>query len=206
MTCSGQGPRVLMLLTLCATIGCADSPLTTPTSSSTRSSGVASSADATMGRTAERPFKGDCQTTVAPVDPANAGVCEVFAQAPSAFAEINGTCQLTHLGRSTTHTVQQLLFALDPQGQPVLVNGQPIIAALRNCATFTAANGDTLRHTTAGTVAPGAAPGTVTFSGELVFTGGSGRFADAAGVATFEGDASLSTNTGRLAIDGRLTY
>lgn len=154
----------------------------------------------------DRTLKGSCETTIAPVEPANAGACAVFQPVPSAFAQIDGTCQLTHLGRSTTHTVQQLLFALNSQGQPIIVNGQPVITGLRNCATFTAANGDMLRHTTIGTVAPGSVPGTVVFNGDLVFSGGTGRFADASGVGTFEGDASLITNTGRLEIDGRLTY
>lgn len=68
------------------------------------------------------------------------------------------------------------------------------------------ANGDTLRHTTTGTMAPGPTSGTVVFTGELLFTGGSGRFTGASGSAAFEGDASLITNTGRLSIDGNVTY
>jgi hypothetical protein len=130
----------------------------------------------------------------------------VFEAVPSAFIAIDGVCQVSHLGRSTTHAVQQLIFALDSQGQPILMAGQPIVSALRNCAAFTAANGDQLRHTTTGTVAPGATPAAVTFSGELQFAGGTGRFATASGTATFDGGANLITNTGFFSFNGGVTY
>jgi len=114
----------------------------------------------------------------------------VFEQTPAAsYIEVTGTCQLTHLGRSTTHAVQQLLAT-----------------GLRNCAEFTAANGDVLRHVTTGTVVPGPQPGTVAFTGSLIFDGGTGRFAGASGSAAFDGTASLITNTGHLAMEGRLGY
>jgi hypothetical protein len=124
----------------------------------------------------------------------------VFEQTPAAtYIEVTGTCQITHLGRSTTHAVQQLLIGQDPQGQFV-------ITALRNCAEFTSVNGDVLTHITTGTVGPGPEPGTVAFTGSLTFDGGTGRFAGASGSAAFDGTASLITNTGHLAMEGRLGY
>jgi hypothetical protein len=155
---------------------------------------------------ATRPFKGQCQTNVRPIEPPSAGACPAFLPAPSAYIEVEGTCQITHLGRSTTHAVQQLLFALDQQGQPIFVGGQPVIAGLRNCAEFTSANGDVLGHVTEGTVAPGPEAGTVTFRGSLTFAGGSGRFVGASGTAAFDGGASLITNTGQFSMEGELVY
>ena len=55
-----------------------------------------------------------------------------------------------HLGRTALNAVQQLVFQLDANGQPVLVGGQPVAIQLRNCSTLTAANGDELVHTTIG--------------------------------------------------------
>lgn len=156
--------------------------------------------------TAARAFKGDCRTTVAPIDPPVGAGCRVFEPTPSVFIEIAGECQVTHLGRSTTHAVQQLVFALDADGRPVFDGGQPVIAGLRNCAEFTSADGEVLRHVTSGTVAPGVDPGTVTFEGRLIFTGGTGRFATASGSAAFDGAASLITNTGQFSMKGTLEY
>jgi hypothetical protein len=155
---------------------------------------------------ASRPFKGECQTTITPLNTPPAAACAAFEPVPSAFIEIGGECQITHLGRATTHAVQQLLFALDPQGQPIFVDGQPLITGLRNCAEFIAADGDRLRHVTTGTVVPGSQPGVVAFSGSLTFTGGTGRFASASGSAAFDGTASIITNTGELRVNGTVDY
>jgi hypothetical protein len=189
----------LSVLALVMSAACARSSPTAPSS-------VLPSATTALDVAAERPFRGECQTQVAPISPPPQGTCRVFEPAPSAFIEVTGTCQITHLGRSTTHAVQQLLFALDSQGQPIFVGGQPVITALRNCAEFTSANGDVLTHITTGTVVPGPQPGTVAFTGSLTFDGGTGRFAGASGSAAFDGTASLITNTGHLAMEGRLGY
>jgi hypothetical protein len=76
----------------------------------------------------------------------------VFQQVPSAFLSIGGTCAVSHLGRTELAAVQQLVFQLDASGQPVIIEGQPIVTELRNCSILTAANGDALVHTTIGDV------------------------------------------------------
>jgi hypothetical protein len=185
--------------------GCGASPATSPDSvagSSSTSSGGAAGA----GSANARPFKGDCETTISAVNAPPLDSCPVFQAAPSAFIAIGGQCQLSHLGRSSLQATQQLLFQLDSAGHPVIVNGQPVVSALRNCSVLTAANGDELRHTTVGDVKPGAGPGTVSFAGTIMFTGGTGRFSAASGSATFDGSASLITNTGAFSMTGSVKY
>jgi hypothetical protein len=154
--------------------------------------------------TIDRPISADCETSFTFLQgPPSA--CSVFEPTPSAFIAISGTCQISHLGRTQLDAVQQLIFLLDASGQPVLVNGQPVVTELRNCSTLTAANGDQLHHTSAGDVAP-AEPGEVTFDGTILITGGTGRFSSASGVASFSGSASLITNTGQFTFTGTVTY
>ena len=159
---------------------------------------------ALVAPTADRPVNGDCQTSFTFLQGPPAA-CSAFAQVPSAFIAISGQCQVSHLGRTELEAVQQLVFLLDGSGQPVLVNGQPVVTELRNCSTLTAANGDELRHTTIGDVQP-AGPGEVTFDGAMVFTGGTGRFSSASGTASFSGDASLITSTGGFTFSGTIAY
>ena len=153
----------------------------------------------------DRPIKGDCTPTFTFIDPPQAGACAVFQQVPSAFIAIGGRCEVSHLGRTAVNAVQQLVFQLDTSGQPVLVDGQPVVIQLRNCSTLTAANGDELVHTTIGDVSP-AGPAQVAFSGSMTFVGGTGRFSTASGSATFSGTASLATNTGAFSFEGTVVY
>jgi hypothetical protein len=154
---------------------------------------------------AARPIKGDCSTAFTFIDPGAAGQCAVFQPVPSAFIAISGQCAVSHLGRTELNAVQQLVFLLDASGQPVVIQGQPVVTQLRNCSTLTAANGDALVHTTIGEVAP-AGPAQVEFSGPMAFVGGTGRFARASGQATFSGTASLATNTGGFSFEGTVSY
>ena len=78
----------------------------------------------------------------------------MFQPVPSAFIAISGVCTVSHLGRTELSAVQQLVFLLDANGQPVFIEGQPVVSELRNCSTLTAANGDALVHTTIGEVVP----------------------------------------------------
>jgi hypothetical protein len=153
----------------------------------------------------DRPIKGDCTTTIAFIDPGQAGACAVFQQVPSAFIAIGGQCEVSHLGRTALNAVQQLVFQLDASGQPVLVGGQPVVIQLRNCSTLTAANGDELVHTTIGDVML-AGPAQVSFSGSMTFVDGTGRFSAVSGSATFTGTASLATNTGAFSFEGTVVY
>ena len=157
------------------------------------------------GAVVERPITGDCATTFTFIDPDSAGQCAVFQQVPSAFIAIGGRCQVAHLGRTEVNAVQQLVFQLDAAGNPVIVDGQPVVVELRNCSTLTAANGDELEHTTIGDVVP-AGPAQVAFSGEMTFVGGTGRFLGASGPAEFSGTANLATSTGTFRFEGTVVY
>jgi hypothetical protein len=153
----------------------------------------------------DRPIQGDCTTTFTFIEPSAAGQCAVFQQVPSAFIAISGECVVSHLGRTELSAVQQLMFQLDANGQPVIIEGQPVVTELRNCSTLTAANGEGLVHTTIGEVVP-AGPAQVEFSGPITFVGGTGRFAGASGSATFSGTASLATSTGAFSFEGTVVY
>ena len=192
--------RVALLLGAVFLTACSESSPTLPspvttTAVSARNAG----ADGSVA------IKGKCETTFTNVAPPPLTSCQAFEPAPSAFIEIAGVCQISHLGRSTMQATQQLLFALDAQGNPVIVNGQPVIEELRNCGVFTAANGDELRHTTEAPVAPGSSPGTVTFEGPLAFTSGTGRFASSSGSALLVGSASVLSATGEFTFEGTLS-
>src|SRR5688500_8334296 len=102
-----------------------------------------------------------------------------------------GVCQLSHLGRTTIRSVQDIDLATGTQVSVEL--------------TFTAANGDVLRATNVGTSAP-SGPG-VRFQGNATFSGGTGRFANATGVARLEGTANFLTNTAAFTVvDGWIAY
>jgi hypothetical protein len=109
---------------------------------------------------------------------------------------ITGTCQLSHLGRSTTSAVQVVDLAT---GTFTAEN-----------TVYVAANGDVLQATHTGTITSMGADDSVTFTGTQTFGGGTGRFASAAGSADFMGGASGPDVQGRgagfLELDGRIAY
>ena len=108
------------------------------------------------------PFHGKAEGATTSASPVPGGI-ELTVQA-------NG--HATQLGQFSRHEV--ILF-------------DPVAGTLTGTIVFTAANGDQLSGTVAGGfVAPGTATGTYTF------TGGTGRFANASGVAAF----SLTTPDG----------
>jgi hypothetical protein len=195
-----------MIFSISCTLGAASCTASSPVSPSAVPAGVAEGGSRLEETSGERPVSGSCATTFAPVAAPPPETCSAFEAAPSAFVSIAGECRLTHLGRSSVLATQQLLFLLDNAGRPVIVDGAPIVNGLRNCGVFTAADGDQLRHTTTGTVAPGTEPGTVTFDGTITITGGTGRFGGASGQASFDGSASLVTNTGNFSTSGRVRY
>jgi hypothetical protein len=166
----------------------------------------ASAASQQSNETVERSIRGECTTQFSPIEPNAAGACSVFAQQPSAFIQIAGACRVSHLGRTQVSAVQQLLFLLDSDGQVVVQNGQPVATALRNCATMTSASGDVVHHTTTGVLTPGATASQVEFTGNMTFTGGSGRFANASGTAAYSGGADVIANTGGFSLEGVIAY
>jgi hypothetical protein len=196
----------VMVSFVAAALGCSsDSTLVSP---SPTLSGSLTSTDGygTASGSRARPIQGDCTTQFTPIDPNEAGACAVFDAQPSAFIRITGECRLAHLGRTELTSVQQLLFALDATGQPVIQNGQPVVTALRNCTTWTAADGDAIHHTSDGVVSPGVTPTQFNFDGAIVFTGGTGRFTGASGTASYEGTADLAVGTGSFSLEGSIVY
>ena len=77
---------------------------------------------------------------------------------------------------------------------------------IQNKTTYTAANGDQLFVTFIGTAMLNLETGEVTFIGVETFSGGTGRFAKAAGTAQLEGTASIFTNRGFFTSQGRISY
>jgi hypothetical protein len=91
---------------------------------------------------------------------------------------VTGVGQVSHLGNATT-TIQQLVnFCQFQQVGTMTVQG---------------ANGDTLTATFTGTSSTIDAQGFLNVDGDIVFTGGSGRFQGASGNAVFHVFANLST-------------
>lgn len=179
----------LFLLSTVVLGGCASPPesLVSPTYR-TDNSGDASRTSASSIAGGERPYKGSCVTAITnlppnPADPPNLQ-----------RLRIDGTCQLAHLGR-TTFSAQQI----------VTFTG-PLTATITNTATYTAADGDLLFASWAGSGTVDASSGIVAFSGSESFHGGTGRFVDAQGSASTSGNASLVTNTGEFTVVGTLMY
>jgi len=138
---------------------------------------------------AERPHGGRCSTVVTPISPPG-----VFPQE----LRIDSDCTLTHLGRTSGHSTQYVIPTRPP--------GATIPLLITNTAVYRAANGDELRMSFLGTGQLNPATGEVTFIGTETYQGGTGRFANANGGATAQGSASIFTNIGSFAIEGRITY
>ena len=71
--------------------------------------------------------------------------------------------------------------------------------------TITAANGDTIQGTYEGAAAPTAVEGVITYLVSGPITGGTGRFAGAAGMLTFSGIADLRTSVLSETISGQIS-
>ena len=74
--------------------------------------------------------------------------------------------------------------------------------------TITAANGDTLTASYQGSLQPNATTGLHSLAGNYSVTGGTGRFANAAGSGSLQGTLNLTTQPaqGQLDMSGLLTY
>jgi hypothetical protein len=142
---------------------------------------VAQRAARSMGSSAERPLTGTCETSFAPLT----------LPPPPIIRQVDqGVCTLSHLGRTTMYAVQDI---------------DPVAGTQRSVEiTFTAANGDVLRATSAGTNTPNG-PG-VAFQATMTFVGGTGRFANAIGEAYVDGTADFVTSSSSFRLDGRITY
>jgi hypothetical protein len=134
----------------------------------------------------QRPLQGRCETTYQVIG----------ATATTISLLVNGVCEVSHLGRTTTTGMQVVDFAA---GTIHVQHGE-----------YIAANGDRLFFSHDGHLGAPDAQGNPTFTGTHVFEGGTGRFADASGTATFAGGASMpdamGQGTGYLQFDGRIAY
>ena len=130
---------------------------------------------------ASQPISGTCTTAFAPPT----------LPPPPVIRQVDiGLCQLSHLGRTTIYSIQDIDIAAGTQTSIEY--------------TYTAANGDLLRAVNVGTNVPNG-PG-VRFSATTTFVGGTGRFANATGQASVEGTASFLTNTASYTVDGWIAY
>ena len=129
----------------------------------------------------ERPFRAECTMQIqAPT-----------VVSPGVIAQIDsGECQALHLGASTLVSDKVINLAAGTQTLQL---------------TFTAANGDVLRGTGTGTNTM-VSPGVVNFTADVTFTGGTGRFADAAGRATIRGQANLTEARSAMVMTGFILY
>ncbi len=109
---------------------------------------------------------------------------------PAVFKQVDtGTCQVAGRGdmlfRSTKY--------IDVQA------GRQVTSEL----TLTAANGDVLRATGSGSNVPGA-QGTINFTADLFFRGGTGEFEGRQGTASVIGSASVIQRTAQFTVEGRV--
>ena len=125
----------------------------------------------------DRPFAGDC-------DLVSRGL--VFTSPTTATQIVDGTCNLTHLGRSVVLITENINFT---------------VLSYSSVMIFTAANGDELHTTLNGFATP--SPAGLRLAGTMLVTGGTGRFTDASGSAAHSG---LVTGTATYHLEGRLTY
>lgn len=101
----------------------------------------------------------------------------------------HATCQISHLGRATLRSELAVNVATGTQ---------------TGASTFTAANGDLLYVTSAGSSTP-TGPSTISFTGITTIVGGTGRFENATGQLNASGTTSFS-GTGFLMYDGSIVY
>jgi len=141
------------------------------------------SARSTQNKVAvDRPFTGDCTLF-------SEGL--VFTGPASATQVITGTCNLTHLGRSSIVIHENIDFT---------------VSAYSSVAIITAANGDELHATFVGIATPGATG--LSLAGSMNVTGGTGRFANAGGSSSQSGFVPYDPTAGAATyqLDGRLAY
>jgi hypothetical protein len=129
---------------------------------------------------AETPFKGT-------VNAVETGVT-VFP-IRSIIREGGGTA--TYLGKYTEHITMQInVLAMHSTG----------------AATFTAANGDTLTATVEGQATLTQTPGVLSIVEVYTITGGTGRFADAAGTFTLESTVTQATGLSSGTFSGAIDH
>jgi hypothetical protein len=157
--------------------GCAGDAPTAPLADAKALDGALASHRAAL----QRPIKGSCAAETVEVQPISATVIRRVSL---------GTCQLSHLGRAALLSI-----------------------AYSNLATFeqvgdhtlTAANGDQLYATSAGS-GSFSPPSTLHFTGVTTINGGTGRFTQATGVMQVVGIQDIAALRTSFSYDGWIAY
>lgn len=128
-----------------------------------------------------RPLRGSCEITSTQL---------LSFQPPILRQSSSALCHVSLLGRVSVATVQEINVATGSQ-----------VAE----ATWTTASGEALYATSVGVANP-TGPTTIEFSGVTTLSGGTGRFANAAGSVDVAGSADNATGTGSFTYHGWLSY
>lgn len=175
-------PAVLLTLVL---TGCNAAAPTAPSPAlaSLEVSGTDAAANSTHQAAPQRPIQGPCD---------GVETVEVVPISPGVIRRTSiGTCQLSHLGRTTLLSVAETnLVTLAQTGEH----------------TYTAANGDLLYATSAGTGTLTPPSTTIHFTGVTTISGGTGRFANAVGVMQVAGTSDLAAGRSSFSYDGWIAY
>jgi hypothetical protein len=112
---------------------------------------------------------------------------------PTITFDLDGVCQLQHLGRS----------ALSASETVVLVGPSFSSGVITRTGSYTAANGDVLNFTFSGTSTLSATG--VVFSGTETYLGGTGRFAGVSGSTAQQGTTD-GVAAGQYTLNGSIIY
>ena len=144
-----------------------------------------------------RPFKSTLSTT-------NTSTVGAF---PGPIQSVStGTSIATHLGKSSVLQEVTITFPM-PLVPCVTTGGAGVIINFTGTNTATAANGDQLIASISGTICA-VMSGIGAGSGTSTIVGGTGRFADASGSATFTTtlDNTVSPSRGEAEVVGTISY
>ena len=173
---------LLLFMLVVSTASCAAESSTEPSALPTVSS------NHLAGAVVTRPAGGTCALTAIVVEP--------FPFSPPLFApilnlEIEGVCEMKHLGRTTVVITEAVN----------LITGE-----VTNTGTWTAANGDQLMSEFIGE-GTSVGPDNV-FGGTLTYVSGTGRFQGVTGTLRLDGTSRSDTNplVGEYRMKGTITY
>ena len=168
-------PAILALFAIAA---CSDSTAPVRSDSSPAAGPLASQSQEETGNF--RALTGTCTSQVISVD---------FISPTMARQVVVGTCELSHIGHVAIYLRQVIDFTT--------------LKAVSELETFTAPNGDVLRATST-TIGTPTSPTSFALTGDLVFIGGTGRFANASGSAAEIGSADFATGVALLTLRGQI--
>jgi len=176
--------RTSYLLSLCAALGALGCGQDSPTGPEYGATPV----QAHYGGT-PRPAGGSCATTISFLPPVSGQPANV------AVIRVGLDCTLRHLGLTSGELIQTIVSSTTDFSN-----------TLSATIVYVAANGDELHATFAGSGVLDPSGPSVRFSGTETYTGGTGRFRDAAGSSELVGSADLRASVGEYSTSGTLRY